>query len=115
VHEAVLYTLSGRKGALTRGKRPALTLPHLALIRGAHHEIKTPLLSGRQADPADSLTAAEILKGQLAGYPTDTYAHNGNQDLDPLQGEHPDWSIQLAANGRDQGSRRTNATGKAAW
>ena len=43
--------------------------------------MKTPLLSDREADSADYLTAAEILKGQLAGYPTDTYAHNGNEDL----------------------------------
>ena len=34
------------------------------------------------------------------GYPTDTYAHNGNEDLDRLQREHPDWSTQLVANGR---------------
>jgi hypothetical protein len=100
LREAVLFTLSGRKGALARGKRPALTLPHLALIRGAHHELKTPLLSDREADSADYLTAAEILKGQLVGYPTDTYAHNGNEDLDRLQREHPDWSTQLVANGR---------------
>ena len=57
--------------------------------------MKTPLLSGREADPAGYLTAAEILKGQLVGYPADTYAHNGNEDLDRLQREHPDWSIQL--------------------
>jgi hypothetical protein len=103
LHEAVLFTLSGRKGALARGKRPALTLPHLALIPGAHHEMKTPLLSGRAADSAGCLMAAEILNGQLAGYPTDTYAHNGNEDLDRLQREHPDWSIQLVANGRGSG------------
>jgi hypothetical protein len=54
--------------------------------------MKTPLLSDREADSADYLTAAEILKGQLAGYPTDTYAHNRNEDLDRLQREHPDWS-----------------------
>ena len=77
--------------------------------------MKTSLLSGREADSADHLTAADILKGQLVGYPADTCAHNGNQDLDRLQREHPDWSIQLLANGRDQGSRRTDATGKAAW
>ena len=53
LREAVLFTLSGRKGALARGKRPALTLPHLALIQGAHHEMKTPLLSDREADSAD--------------------------------------------------------------
>jgi hypothetical protein len=57
--------------------------------------MKTPPLSGREADPAGYLTAAEILQGQLAGYPADTHAHNGNQDLDRLQREHPDWSIQL--------------------
>jgi hypothetical protein len=62
--------------------------------------MKTPLLSDREADSADHLTAADILKGQLVGYPTDTHAHNGNQDLDRLQREHPDWSIQLVANGR---------------
>ena len=65
--------------------------------------MKTPLLSGREADSAGYLTAAEILKGQLAGYPTDTYAHHGNQDLDRLQREHPDWPIQLVANGRGSG------------
>ena len=65
--------------------------------------MKTPLLSGREADSAGYLTAAEILKGQLVGYPTDTYAHNGNEDLDRLQREHPDWSIQLVANGRGSG------------
>ena len=65
--------------------------------------MKTPLLSGREADSADYLTAAEILKGQLVGYPTDTYAHNGNEDLDRLQREHPDWSIQFVANGRGSG------------
>ena len=43
--------------------------------------MKTPLLADREADPADYLTAAEILKGQLVWYPTDTYAHNGNEDL----------------------------------
>jgi hypothetical protein len=76
--------------------------------------MKTPLLSGREADSAGYLTAAEILKGQLAGYPTDTYAHHGNQDLDRLQREHPDWPIQLVANGRGiGGSRRTDAAGKA--
>ena len=42
--------------------------------------MKTPLLSGREAGSAGYLTAAEI-KGQLVGYPTDTYAHNGNEDL----------------------------------
>jgi hypothetical protein len=93
LHEAVLFTLSGRNGALARGKRPALTLPHLALIRGAHHEMKTPLLSDRVADSADHLTAAEILKGHLVGWPTDTYAHNGNEDPDRLLREHPAWSI----------------------
>jgi hypothetical protein len=103
LHEAVLSTLSGRNGAPNRGKRPALTLPHLALIRGAHHEMRTPLRSDREADSADYLMAAENLKGQLAGYPTDTYAHNGNEDLDRLQREHPDWSIQLVANGRGSG------------
>ena len=72
-HEAILFTLSGREGVLARGKRPAPTLPHLALIPGAHHEMKTPPLSGREADSAGELTAAEILNGQLAGYPTDTY------------------------------------------
>ena len=77
--------------------------------------MKTPLLSGREADSAGYLTAAEILNGQLAGYPTDTCARNGNQDPDRLQREHPDWSIQLVANGGDQGPRRTDATGKAAW
>ena len=65
--------------------------------------MKTPLLCGREADSADYLTAAEILKGQLVGYPTDTYAHNGNEDLDRLQREHPDWSIQFVANGRGSG------------
>ena len=65
--------------------------------------MNTPLLSDREADPAGDLTAAEILKGQLAGYPTDTYAHNGNEDLDRLQHEHPDWSIQPVANGRGSG------------
>lgn len=65
--------------------------------------MKTPLLSGREADPAGYLTAAEILKGQLVGYPTDTYTHNGNKDLDRLQREHPDWSIQLVANGQVSG------------
>ena len=65
--------------------------------------MKTPLLSGPEADSAGDLTAAEILKGQLAGYPTDTYALNGNQDLDWLQREHPDWPIQLVANGRGSG------------
>jgi hypothetical protein len=75
--------------------------------------MKTPLLSGPEPDSAGYLTAAEILKGQLAGYPTDTYAHHGNQDLNRLQREHPHWSIQLVANGRDQGSRRTAATGRA--
>lgn len=103
LHEAVLFTLSGRKGALARGKRPALTLPHLALTRGVHHEMKTPLLSGPEADSAGYLTAAEILKGQLVGYPADTYAHTGNEDLDRLQHEHPDWSIRLVANGRGSG------------
>jgi len=44
--------------------------------------MKTLLLSDREADSAGYLTAAEILKGQLAGYPTGTYAHNGNEDLD---------------------------------
>jgi len=34
--------------------------------------MKTPLLSDREADSADYLTAAEILKGQLVGYPTAT-------------------------------------------
>jgi hypothetical protein len=77
--------------------------------------MKTPLLSGREPDSAGYLTAAEILKGQLAGYPTDTYAHNGNKDLDRLQHEHPDWPIQLVANRRGSGSQRTGATGKAAW
>ena len=62
--------------------------------------MKTPLLSGREADSAGYLTAAEILKGQLAGYRADTCARNGNEDLDRLQREHPDWSIQLVANGR---------------
>jgi hypothetical protein len=65
--------------------------------------MKTLLLSGRKADSAGYLTAAEILNGQLAGYPTDTYARNGNEDLDRLQREHPDWSIQLVANGRGSG------------
>ena len=66
--------------------------------------MKTPLLSGREADPAGYLTAAEILKGQLAGYPTDTYARNGNEgDLDRLQREHPDWPVQLVADGRGSG------------
>jgi hypothetical protein len=65
--------------------------------------MKTPLLSGREADSAGYLTATEILKGQLVGYPADTYAHNGNEDLDRLQREHPDWSIQLVANGRGSG------------
>ena len=65
--------------------------------------MKTPLLSGREADSAGYLTAAEILNGQLAGYPTDTCARNGNQDPDRLQREHPDWSIQLVANGRGSG------------
>ena len=76
--------------------------------------MKTPLLSSRDADSAGYLTAVEILNGQLAGYPTDSYAHNGNEDLDRLQREHPDWPIQLVANGRDQGPRPTAATGKAA-
>ena len=65
--------------------------------------MKTPLLSDPEADSADYLTAAEILTGQLAGYPTDTYGHNANEDLDRLQREHPDWSIQLVANGRGSG------------
>ena len=65
--------------------------------------MKTPLLSDREADSAGYLTAPEILKGQLAGYPTDTYAHNGNEDPDRLQREHPDWSIQPVANGRRSG------------
>ena len=65
--------------------------------------MKTPLLSDREADSAGYLTVAEILKGQLVGYPTDTYAHNGNEDLDRLQREHPDWSIQFVANGRGSG------------
>ena len=43
--------------------------------------MKTPLLCGREADSAGYLTAAEILQGQLAGYPADTYARNGNEDL----------------------------------
>lgn len=78
--------------------------------------MKTPLLSGREPDSAGYLTAAEILTGQVAGYPADTCAHHGNQDLDRLQREHPG----LADPARrerpgDQGSRRTNATGKAAW
>ncbi len=34
--------------------------------------MKTPLLSDREADSAGYLTAAEILKGQLVGYPTAT-------------------------------------------
>jgi hypothetical protein len=34
--------------------------------------MKTPLLSDREADSAGYLTAAEILKGQLAGYPKAT-------------------------------------------
>lgn len=62
--------------------------------------MKTPLLSGREADSADYLTAAEILKGQLVGYPTDTYAHNGNEDLDRLQREHPDSSPEERRSGR---------------
>ena len=66
--------------------------------------MKTPLLSGREAaDSAGYLTAAEILNGQLVGYPADTYAHNGNEDLDRLPREHPDWSIQLGVNGRGSG------------
>jgi hypothetical protein len=65
--------------------------------------MKTPLLSDPEADSAGYLTAAEILQGQLAGYPTDTYAHHGNEDLDRLQREHPHWSIQLVANGRGSG------------
>lgn len=73
------------------------------------------LLSGREADSAGYLTAAEILKGQLAGYPTDTYAHNGNEDLDRLQREHPDWSIQLVANGRGSAVTAHRRDGKAAW
>ena len=77
--------------------------------------MKTPLLSDREADSAGYLTAAEILKGQLAGYPADTYAHNGNQDLDRLQREHPDWSIQLVANGRGSGVTAHRRDGKAAW
>ena len=65
--------------------------------------MKTPLLSGREADSAGYLTAAEILQGQLVGYPADTHARNGNQDLDRLQREHPGWPIQLIANGRGSG------------
>ena len=65
--------------------------------------MKTPLLSGRAADSAGYLTAAKILKGQLVGYRADTHAHNGNENLDRLQREHPDWSIQLVANGRGSG------------
>jgi hypothetical protein len=41
--------------------------------------MKPSLLSDREADSAGYLTAAGILKGQLVGYPTDTYAHNGNE------------------------------------
>ena len=66
--------------------------------------MKTPLLSGREADSAGYLTAAEILQDQLAGYPADTYARNGHEDPDRLQREHPDWSIQLVANGRGSGA-----------
>jgi hypothetical protein len=66
--------------------------------------MKTPLLSGPEADSAGYLTAAEILKGQLAGYPTDTYAHNRHQDSDRLQREHPDRSTQLIANGQGPGA-----------
>ena len=65
--------------------------------------MKTPPLAGREADSAGYLTAAEILKGQLVGYPTDTYARNGNEGLDRLQRGPPDWSIQLVANGRGSG------------
>ena len=65
--------------------------------------MKTPLLPGREADSTGYLTAAEILQDQLAGYPADTYARNGNEDLDRLQREHPDWPIQLVANGRGSG------------
>jgi hypothetical protein len=77
--------------------------------------MNTPPLSGHEADSAGYLTAAQILKGQLVGNPTDTHAHNGNEDLDRLQREHPDWSIRSSRTAGDQGSRRTDATGKAAW
>jgi hypothetical protein len=78
--------------------------------------MNTPLLSGREADSAGYLTAAEILQGQLAGYPTDTYAHHGNKDLDRLQREHPDWPIQPVANSRGiRGHGAPTRPAKAAW
>ena len=45
--------------------------------------MKTPLLSDREPDSADYLTAAEILKGQLVGYPTDTYASSAAAQTPP--------------------------------
>jgi hypothetical protein len=41
--------------------------------------MKTPPLSDPEADSAGYLTAAEILTGQLAGYPTDTHAHKATR------------------------------------
>jgi len=44
-----------------------------------------------------------------------TCARNGNQDPDRLQREHPTGRSSSSRTAGDQGSRRTDATGKAAW
>ena len=77
--------------------------------------MKTPLLSGREADPADYLTAAEILKGQLAGYPTDTYATTATRTQIGSSASIRTGRSSSSRTAGDQGPRRTDATGKAAW
>lgn len=82
----VTLSLLHARGAAPVAIGPAGEMPAAGRGRCAHPRSpprdQDPLLSGREADSAGYLTAAEILKGQLAGYPTDTYAHNGNEDLD---------------------------------
>jgi len=77
--------------------------------------MNTPLLSGREADSAGYLTAAEILKGQLVGIrltPTPTMATRTRIGSSASIRTGRSSSSRTAG---DQGSRRPDATGKAAW